>query len=329
MDRGPPAQPAVRAPREPAAAAVGILLVTGHTAYIVDGVAIASVFAAANSAFSLQNSTTTGERGRATSRQPRMRAARPLAVEMGHSRVRGPGAKQSPTASTASARRRHRQAGQGTDPRLCGFGDRQRGDGAGDVVIRELKRARRVHAEGAHAWSPRPAPDGSTRMAVDPMEYMYNGDTAMVAMQYSYLPSWISFLVDKERAREAGRDLFDAGVRGLVAAAAASGVRSCWCSAKASARSAPSRHSAARRHAQPGRRDAAGRPAEPQRAVERDRRRPRSGQPRGAAELRAGRDGAVRRRSGRRPGRPTAEWDRRASSTCNTRPTRSCGGRPR
>jgi uncharacterized membrane protein len=45
--------------------------------------------------------------------------------------------------------------------------------------------------------------------AVDPLEYMYNGDTALVATQYSYLPSPISFLVDKERAREAGRDLFD------------------------------------------------------------------------------------------------------------------------
>ena len=45
--------------------------------------------------------------------------------------------------------------------------------------------------------------------AVDPLEYMYNGDTAMVGLQYSYLPSWISFLVDKERARDAGRDLFN------------------------------------------------------------------------------------------------------------------------
>ena len=38
---------------------------------------------------------------------------------------------------------------------------------------------------------------------------MYDGDTAMVGLQYSYLPSWLSFLVDKERAREAGRDLFN------------------------------------------------------------------------------------------------------------------------
>ncbi len=44
---------------------------------------------------------------------------------------------------------------------------------------------------------------------VDPLEYLYNGDTAMVGTQYSYLPSWLSFLVDKARAREAGRSLFD------------------------------------------------------------------------------------------------------------------------
>jgi uncharacterized membrane protein len=45
--------------------------------------------------------------------------------------------------------------------------------------------------------------------AVDPLEYMYAGDSALVSMQYSYLPSPISFLVDRERARAAGRDLFN------------------------------------------------------------------------------------------------------------------------
>jgi uncharacterized membrane protein len=48
------------------------------------------------------------------------------------------------------------------------------------------------------------------RLAVDPLEYMFDGDTALVGLQYSYLPSWLSFLVDKERAHEAGRDLFNA-----------------------------------------------------------------------------------------------------------------------
>ena len=47
-------------------------------------------------------------------------------------------------------------------------------------------------------------------MTIDSLEYMYNGDVATVAMQYSYLPSWISFIVDKERARPAGAALFEA-----------------------------------------------------------------------------------------------------------------------
>jgi uncharacterized membrane protein len=45
---------------------------------------------------------------------------------------------------------------------------------------------------------------------IDPLEYMYHGDTAVAAIQYSYLPSWISFIADKAPAQEAGRDLFDA-----------------------------------------------------------------------------------------------------------------------
>ncbi|HLM06852.1 MAG TPA: alpha/beta-hydrolase family protein [Blastococcus sp.] len=46
--------------------------------------------------------------------------------------------------------------------------------------------------------------------ATDSLEYEFNGDTAMVALQYSYLPSWMSFLVDQVKARDAGRALFDA-----------------------------------------------------------------------------------------------------------------------
>jgi uncharacterized membrane protein len=42
------------------------------------------------------------------------------------------------------------------------------------------------------------------------LEYMYNGNTAIVSMQYSFLPSWLSFLVDKENARQASQALFEA-----------------------------------------------------------------------------------------------------------------------
>ncbi|GAA3086969.1 alpha/beta-hydrolase family protein [Streptomyces roseofulvus] len=46
--------------------------------------------------------------------------------------------------------------------------------------------------------------------AVDSFEYLTGGDSATVALQYSYLPSWMSYLVDQSKAREAGRELFDA-----------------------------------------------------------------------------------------------------------------------
>ncbi|MDJ1134627.1 alpha/beta hydrolase [Streptomyces iconiensis] len=44
----------------------------------------------------------------------------------------------------------------------------------------------------------------------EPLEYMHGGDTAIVAVQYSYLPSWVSFLVDKEQAGRATRALVEA-----------------------------------------------------------------------------------------------------------------------
>ncbi|GAA3656427.1 alpha/beta-hydrolase family protein [Nonomuraea antimicrobica] len=44
----------------------------------------------------------------------------------------------------------------------------------------------------------------------DPLEYMYNGRSAMVALQYSYLPSWVSFMVDRDKAAASGRALFEA-----------------------------------------------------------------------------------------------------------------------
>ncbi|MEY3361918.1 MAG: hypothetical protein RL531_1637 [Actinomycetota bacterium] len=42
------------------------------------------------------------------------------------------------------------------------------------------------------------------------LEALNGGDTAIVGIQYSYLPSWISFLVDLDKASEAGRALYDA-----------------------------------------------------------------------------------------------------------------------
>ena len=45
--------------------------------------------------------------------------------------------------------------------------------------------------------------------AVDTLEFLYAGDTAIVSMQYSYLPSWITIVVDPKRSCEAALTLFD------------------------------------------------------------------------------------------------------------------------
>ncbi len=44
---------------------------------------------------------------------------------------------------------------------------------------------------------------------VDPVEYAFNGDTAIGGVQYSYLPSWLSLLADKQAVRETSRVVFD------------------------------------------------------------------------------------------------------------------------
>jgi uncharacterized membrane protein len=46
--------------------------------------------------------------------------------------------------------------------------------------------------------------------AASSLELMFGGDSAVVATQYSYLPSWVSFLVDRSRARVEAQSLFDA-----------------------------------------------------------------------------------------------------------------------
>ena len=78
-----------------------------------------------------------------------------------------------------------------------------------DVVVRELERTgafdRRllvvVPTTGTGWVNP---------VAARAIETMYNGDTALVAVQYSYLPSWISFLGDQDKSVESGRMLIDA-----------------------------------------------------------------------------------------------------------------------
>ena len=71
------------------------------------------------------------------------------------------------------------------------------------LALRELDRT--------HAWSRKVIVVFTTtgtgwidERAASPLEYMFNGDTAEIGLQYSYLPSWVSFLVDAQKAADAG-----------------------------------------------------------------------------------------------------------------------------
>jgi uncharacterized membrane protein len=80
---------------------------------------------------------------------------------------------------------------------------------AAELAARELERAgglrRAVIAVGTTTGT-----GWINEAEADALEYMYNGNSAVVSMQYSYLPSWLSFLVDQENARHAGQALFEA-----------------------------------------------------------------------------------------------------------------------
>jgi uncharacterized membrane protein len=77
------------------------------------------------------------------------------------------------------------------------------------LVVREMDRT--------HAWDRAViavfTPTGTGWVDNDvpsSLEYMYGGNTALVSMQYSYLPSWISFMVDRTKVVDAASALITA-----------------------------------------------------------------------------------------------------------------------
>ena len=46
--------------------------------------------------------------------------------------------------------------------------------------------------------------------AIEPVAFLHGGDLSIVSLQYSYLPSWLTLMVDPNRSRRAASALFDA-----------------------------------------------------------------------------------------------------------------------
>jgi uncharacterized membrane protein len=82
-------------------------------------------------------------------------------------------------------------------------------EGRMDVVLRELERTGAFDRK-VLVIVPTTGTGWVNPVAARAIETMYNGDTALVAVQYSYLPSWISFLGDREKSMDSGRLLVDA-----------------------------------------------------------------------------------------------------------------------
>ncbi|MFZ3394382.1 alpha/beta hydrolase [Rhodococcus sp. 7Tela_A2] len=77
-----------------------------------------------------------------------------------------------------------------------------------DLVVAELERTG-AFDRSVLALIPTTGTGWVNPTAAQAMELVHNGDLAMVAWQYSYLPSWISFLADREKAAAAGEMLID------------------------------------------------------------------------------------------------------------------------
>ncbi len=77
-----------------------------------------------------------------------------------------------------------------------------------DIVVRELERTGAFDRK-VLVVIPTTGTGWVNPLAARAVEMMYNGDTALVGMQYSYLPSWVSFVADREKSMRAGRLMID------------------------------------------------------------------------------------------------------------------------
>ena len=103
------------------------------------------------------------------------------------------------------------------------------------ILVRELERTRAFERK-VLVIVPTTGTGWINPVAARALELMYNGDTAMVGSQYSYLPSWISFLGDREKSMESGRDDDRRGSRVVDCGCRPTGGPSCCSTARASAR---------------------------------------------------------------------------------------------
>ncbi|WP_040773678.1 alpha/beta hydrolase [Nocardia pneumoniae] len=195
----------VRVPRELAPAA-GFLVLVVFAVTIFNGVAVRAFFAVANSAFSVRNDYTSVN---AVQPQQPERSGSPVSLAKWETLgfegrwfvSHGPTASRITSVTGRPAKEPIRA--------YVGLESVDRDEEPAELAVAELERTGAfdrqvlvVVTTTGTGWV--------NSLAAGAIEYMYDGDTAIVATQYSYLPSVLSFLADRGKAAAAGKDLFDA-----------------------------------------------------------------------------------------------------------------------
>ncbi|MEI5102780.1 alpha/beta-hydrolase family protein [Streptomyces sp. PmtG] len=191
---------------ERAAKAVGVILVAVASVLVLSGLLIDGVVAAANQAFSLRDTQTEEGVRRPSSA---LRSGGPGSVVPWDSLGRNG---RTFTAGGPSAVEIERFTRRPAREPVRSYAGLQTGDDTESRAARAVADLRRAGGFQRHSLLVMTTTGSGwvDPAAVDSFEYLTGGDCASVALQYSYLPSWLSYLVDQSKAREAGRELFDA-----------------------------------------------------------------------------------------------------------------------
>ncbi|MGK8510538.1 alpha/beta hydrolase [Nocardia asiatica] len=195
----------VRVPRELAPAA-GFLVLVVLAVTIFNGVATRAFFAVANSAFSVRNDHTSVN---AVQPQQPERSGSPTSLAKWET-LGFEGrwfVSHGPTASRISA-----LTGRPAKEPIRAYVGLESVEGdqkPAELAVSELERTGAFDRKAVVVVTTT-GTGWVNSLAAAAIEYMYDGDTAIVATQYSYLPSVLSFLADRGKAAAAGKDLFDA-----------------------------------------------------------------------------------------------------------------------
>lgn len=78
-----------------------------------------------------------------------------------------------------------------------------------DLLVNELDRTKAADRKAVLIAIPTGS-GGINAKSVQSVEYLFDGNVSTLGIQYSYLPSWLSFLADQETARDNGKVLVEA-----------------------------------------------------------------------------------------------------------------------